>query len=48
MSRQKHIGMYLESVSFYTVRFQQVVVGVERHKFVREHGKFDQSVISQR
>lgn len=45
---QKHIGIYLKSVGLYAVCFQLVVVGIERHKFVREHRKFDQSVVSQR
>lgn len=38
---------YLESIGFNTLCFEEVVVCVESCEFVREHGKFDQFVLSQ-
>lgn len=40
--------VYLESISFDTSGFEEVVVGVEACEFGREHRKFDQSILSQR
>lgn len=40
--------MYLEGISFDTVGFKEIVVGVEGCEFGREHRQFDQSVLSQR
>lgn len=40
--------VYLESISFDTIGFEVVVVGIERCEFGWKHGKFDQSVLSQR
>lgn len=40
--------VYLESIGFDTVGFEEVIVGAEGREFGREHRQFDQSVLSQR
>lgn len=40
--------VYLESIGFDTLGFEEVLVGVEGCEFGREHRKFYQSVLSQR
>lgn len=41
------LSVYLESISFDTISFKVVGVGIEVYKFAGKHRKFDESVLSE-